>query len=93
MTWYIAAAETDDPKFWLAYAEDRKAENPYYTVADLRDEIRLVGARREATQAQSTGSLKCRWVRVYCARLDQVVAPDRCPGCEELNIRPKEMVR
>ena len=33
VSWYITTAETDDPKFWLAYAEDRKAEHPFYTVA------------------------------------------------------------
>jgi len=93
VSWYIAAAETDDPKFWLAYAEDRKAENPYYTVADFRDEMQVAGARKEAAQSESTGSRTCRWVRVYCARLDQVVSPDRCSGCEELHIRPKEVVR
>ncbi len=46
VSWYITTAETDDPKFWLAYAEDRKAEHPFYTVADLKDEIRT--GRREA---------------------------------------------
>lgn len=28
VTWYVVASQTDDPRFWLGYAEDRKAENP-----------------------------------------------------------------
>ncbi len=35
VTWYIVASQTNAPQFWLAYAEDRKAENPSYSICRL----------------------------------------------------------
>ena len=39
-SWYlVAATETREPEKWLAYAQDRKAEDPRYSVAAFRREI------------------------------------------------------
>lgn len=38
-SFYVAAGETDTPQEWVAWAEDRKAENPGYSVRDFRAEI------------------------------------------------------
>ena len=80
-TWYVVATETNNPEFWLAYAEDRKAEDPGYSIADFREEIRSAGAASESAPLPGDG--RCRWLRVYCAKLGRVVSPGRCPGCDE----------
>lgn len=38
-SFYTVAGQTDEPQRWAAHAEDRKAENPSYSVRDLRAEI------------------------------------------------------
>ncbi len=38
-SFYVVAGETDTPQEWSAWAEDRKAENPGYSVRDLRADI------------------------------------------------------
>jgi len=36
-SWYVVAAtESPEPHKWLAYAQDRKAENPRYSISDFR---------------------------------------------------------
>jgi hypothetical protein len=83
VTWYVVACETDNPPFWLAYAEDRKAECPGYTVADFKEEIRAAGAHTDEDACSSDERTRCRWLRVYCAKLERVVTPGRCPGCDQ----------
>jgi HNH endonuclease len=82
VSWYIAACETADPHFWLQYAEDRKAEDPNYTISDFREEIRAAGAEAERDTLPDDQAQRCRWIRVYCAKLGRVVTPGRCPGCD-----------
>jgi hypothetical protein len=38
-SFYNVAGQTDDPQGWAAHAEDRKAENPAFSVRDFRAEI------------------------------------------------------
>ena len=83
VTWYVVASETENPPFWLAYAEDRKAEFPNYTVGDFREEIRIAGARPELDAYEGEERKRCRWLRVYCAKLDRVITPGHCPGCDQ----------
>jgi hypothetical protein len=83
VTWYVTAAATDNPLFWLAYAEDRKAEHPAYTVSDFREEIRVAGASSEQDDGANGERARCRWLRVYCAKLDRVINPGHCPGCDQ----------
>ncbi len=82
VTWYIVATETEAPHFWLAYAEDRKAEDTSYSVADFREEIRVAGAKTDDPLFPGSESQRCRWLRVYCTKLQRVVRPGDCPGCE-----------
>ncbi len=82
VTWYIVASETEAPHFWLAYAEDRKAEDPSYSVADFREEIRIAGAKTDDPLFPESDPQRCRWLRVYCTKLRRVVRPGDCPGCE-----------
>ena len=86
VTWYIVASQTEEPAFWLAYAEDRKAEQPNYSISDFRDEIEIAGAAKPDTepQALATDAKRCAWLRVYCARLGRVVRPEACPGCDTI---------
>ncbi len=82
ITWYIVASETEAPHFWLAYGEDRKAEDPGYSVADFREEISIAGAKKDDPQFPEGDSQRCRWLRVYCTKLRKVVRPGDCPGCD-----------
>jgi hypothetical protein len=83
VTWYIVASESQAPQFWLQYAEDQKAVDPSYSVSDLKDEIRQAGGGQEqAATCHGGGSSRCRWLRVYCEKLDRIVRPGQCPGCD-----------
>ncbi len=82
VTWYVVACETEAPHYWLAYAEDRKAEDPSYAISDFREEIKAAGARCEDDANPGSDGERCRWLRVYCAKLQRVVSPGRCPGCD-----------
>ena len=93
VTWYVTAASTDNPPFWLAYAEDRKAEFPAYTVSDFKEEIRVAGASQEPEVGADGERTRCRWLRVYCAKLDRVVSPGHCPGCDQGLSIPQEVLR
>ncbi len=84
VSWYVVAAAADNPPFWLAYAEDRKAEQPSYTIADFRDEIAAAGAA--ACTGGPCGSAPdesgpCRVVRVYCNRSRRVIPATGCTAC------------
>ena len=82
VTWYIVSSETEAPHFWLTYADDRKAEDPSYSVSDFREEIRIAGARKDDPLFPESESQRCRWLRVYCTKLRKVVRPGDCPGCD-----------
>jgi hypothetical protein len=83
VTWYIVASQTDAPRFWLAYAEDRKAENPAYSISDFREEVRMAGAQREDFEAPpGSESRRCRWLRTYCMKLGRIVRPVDCSHCD-----------
>ena len=83
VTWYIVASQTDAPQFWLAYAEDRKAENPAYSISDFREEVRMAGAQREDFEAPpGSESRRCRWLPTYCMKLGRIVRPGDCSHCD-----------
>jgi hypothetical protein len=82
VTWYILASQTEAPEFWLAWAEDRSAEDPGYSIADYKDDISAAGARTEASPLPGSESERCRWLRVYCIKLKRVARPGDCPGCD-----------
>jgi hypothetical protein len=92
-SWYVvAASETKDPHAWLAYAQDRKLEDPRYTVAALRRDIRAarlhdsIGqarAGRGATPQHELDRWACPWVRIYCTRSGRPLSLDACDTCAE----------
>ena len=85
VTWYVVSTETEAPNFWLAHAEDRKAQDASYTIADFKEEIRIAGARAEEDPCGKRESgQKCRWLRAYCTKLDRVVHQGECEGCDVL---------
>jgi hypothetical protein len=82
VTWYVVASQTDAPHFWLAYAEDQKAEQPSYSISDFREDVHAAGAKREDPQAPNGHGSQCRWLRTYCAMHGKVVRPAECRGCD-----------
>jgi hypothetical protein len=94
VTWYIVAAEAQSPHFWLAYAEDQKAFDATYSIADFKEDIRLAGAKAEENQCgpRSEGQ-RCRWLRAFCTKLERVVRPGECPGCDDLPNLIRERLR
>jgi hypothetical protein len=83
VTWYIVASETQMPQYWLHHADDQKAQDPSYSIQDFRDEVRFAGAGIEGDpNGNREPGKRCRWLRVYCEKLDQVVRPGQCPGCD-----------
>ena len=91
-SWYVAAAtESPDPVRWLAYAQDKKAENPRYSISDFRGEIQQaagadIGILEERTP-QSPGprtriAWDCPWVKPYCTRSGRPTPAQDC-RCDE----------
>jgi len=91
-SWYIVAAtEAPEPRRWLAYAQDRKAEDPRYSIRDFRSEIQqAVGASAIGIEKNPAGvaernrrvSWDCPWVKPYCVRSGTPVPGQECL-CDE----------
>ena len=74
---------TQVPHFWLQYADDRKAFDPAYSTWDFKEEIRAAGGKEDSDpDGSGEDGKRCRWLRVYCERLDQIIRPGQCPGCD-----------
>ena len=90
-SWYVVAAtESPKPQKWLAYAQDKKAENPRYSLSDFRREIQqAVGAdirvleERTPQPPESAADIPwdCPWVKPYCTRSGKPVLAEDC-RCE-----------
>jgi hypothetical protein len=88
-SWYVVAAtESPAPQQWLAYAQDRKAENPRYSIGDFRSDIQSVypptvndlapvGDAEERRQRWS----RCPWVEPFCTRDGRPIPVEEC-GCD-----------
>jgi hypothetical protein len=89
-SWYlVAASESPDPRRWLAYAQDKKAERPGYSISEFRREI------QQAVQADGSTIQKpvrevvtapqinwtCPWVKPYCTRSGLPLPAEQC-RCE-----------
>ena len=91
-SWYVVAAtESPEPQRWLAYAQDKKAESPRYSISDFRGDIQqAVGAGirvLEETTPPAPGSppripWDCPWVKPYCTRSGRPMPAEEC-RCEE----------
>jgi HNH endonuclease len=87
-SWYVvAASESAEPKRWLAYAQDKKAEDPRYSIRDFRSDIQeAIGAASVELEdntvlvaASSTRvSWDCPWVKPYCTRSGRPVPAREC---------------
>jgi hypothetical protein len=90
-SWYlVAASESPDPRRWLAYAQDKKAERPGYSISEFRREIqRAVQADgsaihkpvREVVTVSPPINWNCPWVKPYCTRSGLPVPAEQC-RCE-----------
>lgn len=90
-SWYVvAASESPDPRRWIAYAQDKKAENPGYSISEFRREIqRAVQADGSTIQAPAREVVtvappidwSCPWVKPYCTRSGLPVPAEQC-RCE-----------
>ena len=96
-SWYVVAAtETKEPEKWLAYAQDRKAEDPRYSVTALRQDI--LNTRQFDGQTDygdrdpepkvllpTLTRRPCPWVQPFCVRSGKPVPADSCGVCEFVN--------
>ncbi len=88
-SWYVVAAtESPDPQRWLAYAQDKKAERPRYSISDFREDIQRAGgaAIRVLEETTAPGPAPripwdCPWVKPYCTRSGKPVPAEDC-RCE-----------
>ena len=92
-SWYVVAAtETADPEAWLAYAQDRKAEDLSYSVSRFRQDILMAkwlkGIRpsREARgldqHEPGRGSWVCPWTTLMCTCSGRPIPIADCRQCE-----------
>jgi hypothetical protein len=85
VTWYITATETEAPHYWLAHAEDRKAQDPGYTISDFKTEIRKPApGRRRQRAAHGRPARAAAGSGPYCTKLERVVRQGECEGCDVL---------
>lgn len=95
-SWYVVAAtESPEPHRWLAYAQDRKAQDPRYSVFAFRREIRLsrmvegVADTADGRELWLDGPRgpdlwqHCPWVRLFCICSGRPVpVGEGCDRCE-----------
>ncbi len=97
-SWYVVAAtETKEPEKWLAYAQDRKQEDPRYSVADFRRDVQ----RSNLSQPSANGhngnhkdepivplpaiyQRNCPWIKQFCVYSGKPVEIESCNDCEFL---------
>jgi hypothetical protein len=95
-SWYVvAASETEKPEQWLAYAQDRKQEDPSYSISNFRRDI--LTAKVAEPNSHGDGDTKgqarpaglpelgprpCPWVRAFCTRSGKPIQLEQCGDCE-----------
>jgi hypothetical protein len=87
-SWYVVAAtESPAPHKWLAYAQDRKAEKPRYSISDFRSDIQSVHPPSvenlvPAGDGDERGGRwwQCPWVQPFCTRDGRPIPVEDC-GC------------
>ena len=88
-SWYVVAAtESTDAQRWLAYAQDKKAESPRYSISDFRGDIQRASGAAIRVLEETTAPgpspripWDCPWVRPYCTRSGKPVLAEDCQ-CE-----------
>jgi hypothetical protein len=80
-SWYVvASSESSDPEFWLGHAQDRKTQDPRYSIAEFREDIRL---GKEAIEVGvETPIPPCPWQTTHCEKvLELINSLPRCRDC------------
>ena len=78
-SWYLVAVHADDPQFWLGHAQDRKAQDPRYSIAEFREDIRL--GKDVIETGIETPIPPCPWQTSHCERVLELITSDRCQDC------------
>ena len=79
-SWYVvAASESTEPEFWLGHAQDRKAQDPRYSIAEFREDIRL--GKDVIETGIETPIPPCPWQTSHCEKVLELIASDRCQDC------------
>jgi len=92
-SWYvIAATETKEPEKWLAYTQDRKQEDPRYSVADFRRDVQQSNLETdrhgERYSDQPNAPLPvvarqdCPWLRLVCVQSGRLIPVDDYNDCQ-----------
>src|SRR4029450_1532835 len=89
-SWYVVAAtESPAPHKWLAYAQDRTAENTRYSISDFPSDIHSVHppSKEDLLPGGDAGDkrsrwLRCPWVERFCTRNGTPIPVEEC-GCDE----------
>ena len=100
-SWYVVAVtETKEPETWLAYAQDRKMEDPRYSVASFRRDIMLARFAAGVIDAQEaaaptgpamTDGWRCPWVKVLCIHSGIPVPFRGCSTCKHTSENSPEL--
>ena len=90
-SWYVVAAtESSEPHRWLAYAQDKKAESPRYSISDFRGDIQRAGGATIRVLEETTDPAPdpapripwdCPWIKPYCTRSGKPELAEDCQ-CE-----------
>ena len=92
-SWYVVAAtETKEPEKWLAYAQDRKQEDPRYSVADFRRDVQQFNLEADGDDRDYSDQPNvplpvvvrqdCPWLRLACVHSGRLLPVDDCHDCE-----------
>lgn len=92
-SWYVVAVtETKEPEKWLAYAQDKKVEDPRYSVATFRRDViiaRFVESvddakegRKDLDDLPPLNSWACPWVKLLCVHSGRPVPYRECNDCD-----------
>jgi len=91
-SWYVvAASESAEPKRWLAYAQDKKAGDPRYSIREFRSDIQEANGTASVeiehnpilVAASSTPVFwECPWVKPYCTRSGRPIPAREC-ACDD----------
>ena len=91
-SWYVVAAtETKEPEKWLAYAQDRKQEDPRYSVASFRRDVQRSNLDTNGHERgypdepdvplPTVIRQDCPWLRLVCIHSGRLVPVDDCNDC------------
>jgi len=91
-SWYVVAAtETKEPEKWLAYAQDRKQEDPRYSVAAFRRDVQQSNLETNGhggdyldepnVPLPTIVRQDCPWIRLVCVESGMLVPVDDCNNC------------